>query len=398
MDSGIGPRVRMVRSARGMSIRTLAGLASISKTVLWEFETGQRPLERLSDIDALAEQLGVSRAWLLGQPDQPDTPERVLAHGSGERFRRALADTELGERPAGVTDPEPLPILVTEAHRAHGHLLAGDIASPARVLPGLLPGLYAWVVDGDHAQQADALRGLAIAHAAMCGTAKWCGLTDLSWLSATRGRQCARRLGEATWIAFSDFYVSHAFTPYARSLANSTRALGDMEPHAGDDLLATQVYGMLHLMAAFGAGVIGRGDDVRTHLAEAETIASRTGDRTDLDLYFGPANLGVWKVSIAVEMGEGGRATEIARKHDVRPLGAPGRRSTFYSDLGRAFAQERQDSQALNAFLTAEKLAPEQTRANPLVREAAEHIVRRALRSAAGSDLRAFAQRVGALP
>lgn len=396
MDSGIGARVRMVRNARGMSIRTLAGLAGLSKSVLHEYEVGDRPLERLSDIDALAGPLGVSRDWLLGRPADPDNTVRADGHGYAQRIRAALIDTELGIGPDH--DRRPLPVLADAGEDLWRTHMGGDTTTCARRAPDILTELHSWTVDGDEQQQISAGRAFVIACAATCAVAKWLGFPDLAWTAATQGRRAATRVGDPVLLGFAEFTCSHALAPYSRAWANSEQALVALQPHVGTDLLGMQVYGMLHQIAAFGAGVVGRSDDVRAHLAEATELANRTGDRTDLSLYFGPTNLDIWRVSIAVEMGEGGRAAEIARKADVRAMRSVGRQANFFIDLGRGFAQERRDSQALNAFMTAERLAPDWVHENPLVREATEGILRRAVRASAGTELRAFARRVGTVP
>lgn len=397
MDThGIGARVRMVRNARGLSIRTLADLAGISKSVLHEYEVGDRPLERLSDIDALSIPLGVSRDWLLGRPADPTSPAHADGHDRAARLRAALIDTELNIGPDH--DRRPLPILVDAADDLWRTHMSGDITTSARRAPDILTELHSWAVNGDDQEQTTAGRAFVVACAAAGAVAKWLGFLDLAWTAATQGRRAAVAVADPVLTGFAEFCCSHALAPYSRAYANSAQALAVLQPHASDTPLGMQVYGMLHQMAAFGAAVTGRAADVTAHMAEAADLAARTGDRDDLALYFGPTNLDVWRVSIAVEQGEGGRAAEIARKVDVRAMPSTGRQATFYADLGRGFAQERRDGQALNAFLTSERLSPDWTHENPLVREATEGILRRAVRASTSAELRSFARRVGTLP
>lgn len=398
MDSGIGARVRAVRNARGLTVRVAAGLAGVSKSTWSAWETGDRLLNRMSEIDKVAQVLGVSRAWLQGTPAEPTGQQSAEVHRYTNRVRETIVSLELGQRPD--VDPRPLPVLIAETNDATRlGIGSGELGmAAARVLPDLLTELHAWVADGDHAQQAEALRGLVLAYAATCSVIKWAGSFDLSYIAAVAGRHAAGRLGEPMWSGLAEFYVSHALAPYARALTNSERAVDALQPHVGDDRLSQQVYGMLHQMAAFGAGVVGRADDVAAHLDEAQQLADRVGDSTDLHLWFGPTNLGIWRASIAVEMGEGGRAAEIARHLDIRAMPSSARRATFLIDVGRGFVQEHRDAQALNAFLAAERLAPQVVAGSPLVRDATAHILRRAIRAAGGADLRDFARRVGAVP
>lgn len=398
MDSGIGARVRSVRNARGLTVRVAADRAGVSKSAWSAWETGDRLLNRMSEIDKVADVLGVSRSWLQGTPAEPTSHESAEVHRYTNRIRTTLVDLELGDRP-DVT-PRPLPTLVDQAHRASAiGIGAGELSTAAaRLLPDILTELHAWVADGTEQEQAEALRALVLSYAATCSVIKWAGAFDLAWIAANSGRKAAARLGEPMWAGLAEFYVSHALAPYARALTNSQRAVAALQPHVGDDLLCQQVYGMLHQMAAFGAGVVGRADEVSAHLGEAHRLAERIGDTADLDLYFGPTNLQLWRAAIAVEQGEGGRAAEIARHVDIRAIPSTARQASFLIDVGRGFVQERRDGQALTTFLAAEKLAPQIVAASPLVRDATSHILTRAIRAAGGVDLRDFARRVGAVP
>jgi hypothetical protein len=66
--------------------------------------------------------------------------------------------------------------------------------------------------------------------------------------------------------------------------------------------------------AALQSAVTGSTDGARAHLAEAAEVAGRTGDGTFAGLYFGPRNVGVWRVALALELGEPGRVAELARE------------------------------------------------------------------------------------
>lgn len=393
---GVGARVRAARKIKGLTLEVAAGLAGMSAAALSRYETGVRPLEQLRVIDALAEALGVSRAWLLGASDDSMSAEQMVMLGCAEDIRRALIDTELGAHP-GVT-PRPVAELEVAAHRAQILHFEGNGAAAARLAPDVITELHAWVVDGDETERATALQALTVACGAASMAAKWAGQFDLTWIAAGRGGQAARILGDPTWIGLSDFYTAHALAPYSRSYAHSARAIEALQPHAGADDLATQVYGMLHLMAGFAAGVLGESDNVRGHLAEATQFAERVGDRTDLGMYFGPTNVGIWATSIAVEQGQGGRAAELARSVDVAAMPSRLRRANLYADLGRGFAQERRDRQALVALRQADEIAPEMVRTHPMVREAVTGVIGRAERAAIPAELRQFAAKVGALP
>lgn len=91
--------------------------------------------------------------------------------------------------------------------------------------------------------------------------------------------------------------------------------------------------GALHLTSALACATLKRADDTASYLNEAQRIARTIpADAADVGLvYFGVDNIGIWRVSTAVELGEAGKVAEIARTRQS------GRRAFFgtSSDLLR---------------------------------------------------------------
>ncbi len=137
---------------------------------------------------------------------------------------------------------------------------------------------------------------------------------------------------------------------------------------------------------------------IHEHLDEAEQIAAGLGEPVDGGFgrtNFGPTNVAQWRASIAIETGSPGRAVALADKVNPHHIAAPSRAAAFHIDRGNALAQVRRDWDALVAFLTAERLAPQRVRLNSTVRDSVGVMVRRARRSAGGTGLRAMASRFG---
>jgi hypothetical protein len=131
---------------------------------------------------------------------------------------------------------------------------------------------------------------------------------------------------------------------------------------------------------------------------ETAETAARNGAGTNFaHLHFSPGNVEVWRVLLAVERGDGGKAGEIARA--VPPGSLPPsaeRQSAFYLDLGRGLATEKTTrEQAVVALRRAEDIAPQRVRNNPFFREVVTDLRRRALRDAGGRELRGMAYRMG---
>lgn len=134
------------------------------------------------------------------------------------------------------------------------------------------------------------------------------------------------------------------------------------------------MYGMLHLTCALNAAALRRPDESAEHQAEATDVASRVGAGTNFGHQsFGVPNVGFWRITLAVERGEGGKVGELAGEIDPTAVRSTTRRAGFYTDLGRGLATERAHRQ--EAVVT--------------------DLMRRARRDAIGRDLRGMAYRMG---
>ncbi|MCA1674146.1 MAG: hypothetical protein LC799_18780 [Actinobacteria bacterium] len=162
----------------------------------------------------------------------------------------------------------------------------------------------------------------------------------------------------------------------------------------------------VRLVAGFGTAVffvavatvlsVSKPYSAREHLSEATETAGRTGNGTFAGLNFGPINVGIWRVALALELGEPGRVIELTRDVDVSAIPSAGRQATFYGDVGRGLASIRgRERQAVEALRRAETLAPQRTRTNPFIRETVTELMRRARRDSVGRELRGMAYRMG---
>jgi hypothetical protein len=117
------------------------------------------------------------------------------------------------------------------------------------------------------------------------------------------------------------------------------------------------------------------------------------------NLWFGPTNVGIWRTSLAVEIGEHGQAVEAAKT--VHPELLPGnvRQAEFWAEVGRALvAGKKTRDKGVRVLLHAEQLAPQRIRRDLLVREAVADLLRQARRDAGGRELRGLAWRMGVAP
>lgn len=113
--------------------------------------------------------------------------------------------------------------------------------------------------------------------------------------------------------------------------------------------------------------------------------------------WFGATNVAIWRVAIAVERGESGRAVlELASGANPDKLVVATRRAALFLDVGRGLAREpgtRGD--AVTWLRQAETTAPQWIRNYGPAREAVAFLLARAKTTAGGRELRGMAARMG---
>jgi hypothetical protein len=135
---------------------------------------------------------------------------------------------------------------------------------------------------------------------------------------------------------------------------------------------------MLHLRSAVAAGL--RHDrSTATELLDRATDAGRRVGR-DANYWqtgFGPTNVELHRVSIALELGDVSFVVEHGQRLPAGHMPQE-RRVSLLIDVARGLSLSAQDDEALSALLEAEQDAPQLVRHNPLVREMVRAMHRRA--------------------
>ncbi|MGH9058507.1 MAG: hypothetical protein ACRDZY_03175 [Acidimicrobiales bacterium] len=221
-------------------------------------------------------------------------------------------------------------------------------------------------------------------------------------LAAKAGYECAEELEAPAWLGFSTWLKGDAIGALSRPQQyNRAVRMADQLSPALDDPEVIQAYGMLHLSAALASAVQSKEDTAKTHLDEAAAVADRLEDEVGTfgRMWFGRANVGIWRATIGLEFNHGARVAEEARGVKVDAIPSPSRRAEFYSEVGRSLLGEpRTREEGLKQLLKAEHLAPQRVRADVFVREAVADQLRAARRDAGGRELRGLAWRLGIAP
>jgi hypothetical protein len=303
-----------------------------------------------------------------------------------------------GDEVATAVDLNALGRRVQQAWRARQ-------ASAYRRLGVLLPRvlttaqLAARQVGRDQRRAANGL--LAETYQCVTGAMANIGQNDLAWVAADRGILAAEQSDDPLVVAASTRMLAHALLAMGRSEKAQQVALTTLtglEPGLGTAAPAhLSVYGALLQTSAVIAAR--RGDRARANefLAEGATTAQRLGeDRNDFWTVFGPTNIGIHRASVAVELGDAGRAVEHARAIDSSHLPSLERRSHHLLDLAQGYGQSRKDHEAVDTLLHAERLAPQEVHNQPVVQRLVVELLQREGRTTR-PKLRELAARVGIL-
>ncbi|MGH3868425.1 MAG: helix-turn-helix domain-containing protein [Pseudonocardiaceae bacterium] len=277
---------------------------------------------------------------------------------------------------------------------------SADYAAQGELTPVLLGQLHgAYVRMPDYRREI--LLGLITAYSSAATVTTRLGVRGLPTLAARAVAQCAQALDDPLWLGYAAWLRGAATglldraAQYRRSVAAAQTLTSQL-----DSSDALQACGMLHLSAALAAAAQADHDTTVTHLDEASALAARmdTEVGTWANLWFGPTNVGIWRTSLAVELGEPGQAIQAAKT--VHPELLPNsRQAQFWADLGRALiAAKKTQEKGVRVLLHAEQLAPQLIYHDVFVREAVADLLRQARRDAGGLGLRGLAWRLGVTP
>jgi transcriptional regulator with XRE-family HTH domain len=356
-----------------MSQEVLAHLLGRSKSWLTKVERGERQLDRVSVITEIARVLRVDVTELTGQPLQPDAG--VPAPAALPAIRRALIRPEAGRLDAGAAGVDDLPTLRGRMLQANRLRHGGNFDGLAALLPSLLEDVQvAAVVARPGPEQQAALE--LVVDACHCArmALKALGYLDLAWIATDRGREAAERLDDPLLLAASVWNRAEVHLGSGDVGGAVELALAAIDRLDGERGVAQpqrlSLLGMLHLKAACGR--VGAGDErqARVHLAEADAAASLLGaDRNDFGTLFGPTNVVLHRIGLAMELSLPGEAVRLASTLSGSAM-APERQARLKVDLARAYARLGREGEAVRLLVESQQMAPGYLRGRPLARVA----------------------------
>jgi transcriptional regulator with XRE-family HTH domain len=399
----LGERIAYYRRRRGLSQVKLAGLLGRSESWLSQVERGVRSIDRISVLTEVAAALNVPVTELT--PD-PLVQEPAGEHPAVQAVRLALSRQDAiallfqSAQRRGEDRPD-LSKLEAEAQRAWQLTHAARYEDLSNLLPSL-------IADGEEAtrrlsggDQQAAFRVLAEVYQATAAAMSKLRDLETAWVAGDRSVTAAERGSDPLLAAAGAFRIAHALLssgrlPEALRVASSAATALEPQVSSGSPQLVA-VWGALNQVGAVIATRAGEEETARKCMAKAEEAAARIGeDRNDFETEFGPTNVALHSVAIAVDLGDAGEALRRAAGVDAAKLSTE-RRARFLLDVARAYAQRRKAADTVRTLEEAEALTPEQIRSYPMVREMVRDLLRGERRTI-NPALRALAQRIGVLP
>lgn len=396
MSERIGERIKAWRRRRGgMSQTTLAGLAGLSQAYISDIESGKRPLDRKSTQVKVAQALNITVAQLTGLPADQVDPVREQALIHVPAIRSTLVELSAGE----TRSPDRTPEQLREQVRALTELRnAADYAGLAPVLPGLLTDLAAY----GEAMTPEYVETLFCTRYSL----KSMGLPDLAREASEIGLKAAQSFDSPAWRGQALYSWVQAFPAENAALGARLirRAADDLQACRGRD--EREVYGCLHILAAYQAAISGQAGPATSHLGEAAEVADALGEPARTGTYsagfngnwFSVTQVEIWRVAIAAELGDAGEAIRVTERINLASLPVPNRWVYYWIDLARALAAGGEDRKAMHALGHAERAAPQHFRFSPVVRDLTATIIHRAKRRAVAGELADLARKLGLQP
>jgi transcriptional regulator with XRE-family HTH domain len=395
-QKALGRKIAAERRRRGLSQPELARM--VDRSVAWvsQVERGVRKVDRMSVLEALATTLEIPLAELAAEApvvaavtEEPPAAGRLRLVLSGAYALRAMLD---GRRAPAIST------LRTKARRAWELTHAGRYTELTDLLRNLVPDLETAARSVPEEQRAEVSELLATTYQACSAALAKLGEPEAAWIAADRAMAAAERAGSAMLVAAGAFRLVFVFInarhydQAEETARTAAEALWPVADHG--DPQAMSLWGGLTLQRAVIAARVNDPDTAYGQLERASQIAARLGEgRGEYNTEFGPANVRLYEIAIAVELGDAGRALRAAADADTTSL-SDERQARMLIDVARAHAQRRQVHEAVAALLQAEAITPEQVRGHALVRQLVSDLL--TMQDPPATELRDLAKRLTA--
>lgn len=370
----IGQRIAAARKVRGLTQLQLAQRIPCSKSLIAQVERGHKPATPSLTAGA-ARALGVRLEQLTGQPYED--PHRGRVHQTIRDIQTAMLSWDLPDDDLSV---RPYDALAADVARISALGRKAQYAKLGAALPSLLDELSTACHTTEGAERERMFGLLAEVYSGVTAIAYALGQFDLrsqamvrvQWAAGASGDPL--RVGRTQWQRSTLFLQAAAYDRGMRLLDRVRHDLGDDVGRMDEPTLS--LYGAVHLRSAMFAARAGNRPTARAHLDAADVAARRLGrDANHYGLEFGPTNVAMHRLGVAVEMYDGPEVVRRTGRTRLAATVAPVRAGRWYMDAARGWLDYGNREKAFAALQAARRVAPEQTRNHPQVRETVQTLI-----------------------
>ncbi|WP_040689537.1 helix-turn-helix domain-containing protein [Nocardia vinacea] len=362
----IGERVRIERMKKGKTQQQLAKMMDYSVGRVRQVEQGKPASPGF--LAAAARALEIAQEDLTGAPYRDTLEEEGALEGITE-LRAILCEGEYvrGEEPLPVLDMQAVMDAINDDDRN------GKSRRALARLPKLIRQLYGALRENPEPAVYALLCSAYNVADRVCRRFGFMSLTipaidRYDWAAARTDDPLSVALGK---VMRTRLLVYQDSTDLALMLVDKA-----LEEVIGDGEDAMSVRGAAHLAGAVAAARGLRLETARDHIAEARLIGARLGfESRAYETLFGPANTEIHSVGVELEAGDPGKAAREGSALVLPPSIVQTRAGHLWQDIGRAWILSGQPDQALKALNTARRIAPQQTKLHPGVRETFDAVV-----------------------
>ncbi|GAA4899927.1 helix-turn-helix domain-containing protein [Streptomonospora salina] len=397
-QKALGRKIAQHRKRRGLSQREFAGLVDRSEAWVSQVERGVRRIDRMSVLEGVADVLEVPLSELAAEsPIVASTSDE--APGSS-RLRLVLSRAHALSAILGNGGATPdVDDLRRRTEQAWTLTHASQYMELTELLEALIPGLETAARSVPNGERLPLFRLLNSTYQACSSALTKLGEYEAAWIAADRAITAAERADDPLLMAAGEFRLcltfqgSGYYEQVEATAGTSCEALSNLAEQGDNE--AMSLVGALTLQRAVAAARRNEATAAYRHIAYARSVAERLeGDRNDYNTEFGPTNVALHEVGVAVELGDAGVALRAADGVDASGLSSE-RQGRFLIDVARAHLQRRSADSAVSALERAERITPEQVRSHPLVRQALGDLL--TVQDPPGPALQSLARRAGAL-
>ncbi|MBV9023546.1 MAG: helix-turn-helix transcriptional regulator [Streptomycetaceae bacterium] len=371
-EKALGRKIAFNRKRRGLSQKEFAQLLDRSEAWVSQVERGVRRIDRMTVLEKVADVLALPVAELAAEaPIVASVAEGEPPEAS--RLRLVLSAAHSLKAILGRHGPPDVSALRAQVDRAWALTHEANYTDLAELLEQLVPRLEAAVRSASEEERSGLFRLLATMYHTCSAALANIGEPEAAWVAADRAVIAAERADDPLLMAAGEFRLSivflgaRHFDQAAQTSGSAADALAPMTESGQTE--AVSLRGALTLQRAVAAARMNDADAAYEYLRQAHEMAEQVGEeRNDYNTEFGPTNVDLHEVAVAVDLGDAGIALRAAEAVDASGLSTE-RQTRFQIDIARAHAQRRQVAAAVSALFKAHELSPEMVRAMPQLKQ-----------------------------